>query len=89
MDFYDEQYDYFFSDTKFVQFLSNYFSSYETNLQNINAKLLSQNNPEEFITYIRVILANLEDFTKLFQSLLLSIMLKNSYSILLILLTSR
>lgn len=70
MDFDENQYDYFFSDSKFVQFLSNYFSSYETNLQNINASLFNQNDYEEFLAYIRVILANLKRFIELFQPLL-------------------
>ena len=70
MSFDENQYDYFFSDSKFVQFLSNYFSSYETNLQNINASLFSQNDYEEFLAYIRVILANLKHFMDLFQPLL-------------------
>lgn len=70
MDFDENQYDYFFSNSKFVQFLSNYFSSYETNLQNINAGLFEQNDYEEFLTYIRVILANLKPFMELLQPLL-------------------
>ncbi len=67
--FSEEQMDFLFSDEKFVNFLSHYFSSYDYDLQPINGKTVFEKDPQHVLIFLRVILANIKNFLSYFEML--------------------
>lgn len=61
--FSDKQYDYMYSDTGFVEFISTYFSTYCTINQFVFAKIEDDRTNNYFLA-LRIILANFSNFIK-------------------------
>lgn len=62
--FTQEQYEYMYTDEKFVYFLNTFFSSYNFEKQVLNAKLYEEKDIENIEIYLRIILANLDILKK-------------------------